>query len=149
MNIYTYLKKDHQKVATLFDEIINTHSQKKRETLFNELKEELLLHAEAEHATFYKVLKSYPETKEIVQHADKEHAEVKEYLDKISGCSSVNAEWLVLVGELKHSVEHHVEEEESEMFKKARNVLDEEMEKNLVNDMKEYKEKLIDTNKLK
>ncbi|OJX03724.1 MAG: hypothetical protein BGO76_00160 [Caedibacter sp. 38-128] len=148
MNIYTYLKKDHQKVAALFDEIINANSQTKRESFFRDLKKELLLHAESEHATFYKALKSYPETKEIVQHADKEHAEVKEYLDRISDCSRENAEWLVLVGELKHSVEHHVEEEESEMFKKARSVLDEETEKRLVNDMEGYKEKLLATKKL-
>jgi hypothetical protein len=49
---------------------------------------------------------------------------------------------------LKHSVEHHVDEEESEMFKKARSVLDEETEKRLVNEMEEYKEKLLVTNKL-
>lgn len=142
MNIYAYLKKDHEKVATLFDEIMHSDSKTKRESFFKELKEELLLHAEAEHHTFYKALKSHPETKEIVQHADKEHTEVKDYLARLDDCSNDTKEWLILLGELKHSVEHHVREEENDMFKKARNILDDETEKKLVDDMKKFKEKL-------
>ncbi|OJX09534.1 MAG: hypothetical protein BGO77_05095 [Caedibacter sp. 37-49] len=142
MDIYMYLKKDHQKVTTLFNEIENSDSISNKESLFSQLKEELLLHAESEHATFYKALKSYPETKDIVQHADKEHAEVKASLDKISSCPSNDEEWLVLLDELKDSVEHHIKEEEGEMFNKARSLLDEKTEKKLVDDIEELKKKL-------
>ncbi len=142
MNIYEYLKKDHQKVSTLFKEIKNTDSITDQEVFFAELKEELLLHAESEHATFYKALKSYPKTKEIVQHADKEHAKMKKYLDKLSVCPNDDEKWLVLLNELKDSIEHHVKEEENEMFKKARSLLDKKTEKKLVDDIEELKKKL-------
>ncbi len=93
MNIYSYLKKDHQKVATLFDKVIHANTKISRKTLFEELKEELLLHAESEHHTFYKALKSYPETKEIVQHGDKEHSEVKNYLARLDEREKDSKEW--------------------------------------------------------
>lgn len=142
MNIYTYLKEDHQKVAALFEKIIENEHKAKRELLFSELKKELLLHSEAEHATFYKALRSHAETKEIVRHADKEHAEVKDYLENLSEGPTDSIKWMVLLGELKYSVEHHVEEEEGEMFKKAKQVIDKEKEKKLVEEMESFKEKI-------
>jgi len=142
MNIYTYLKKDHQKVASLFEEIIKMDSKVKRDSLFAELKQELILHADSEHATFYKALKLHPEIKEIVQHADKEHAEVKNYLANLSECPSDSIKWMVLLGELKYSVEHHVKEEEGEMFKKAKQVIDAETEKKLAEEMEAFKKKI-------
>ncbi len=141
MTIYSYLKKDHEKVAILFEDIIKTSSDAKRDTLFIELKKELIVHADAEHATFYKSLKKHEETKELAMHADKEHAEVKAYLSKLSEIPSKNNQWMVLLGELKYAVEHHVKEEERDMFAKAKKVLDKETEAELLKQMEAFKEK--------
>lgn len=54
MEIYTYLKQDHEKVAKLFEKIISARSSHSRESLFEELNHELLVHSQVEQAIFYK-----------------------------------------------------------------------------------------------
>jgi hypothetical protein len=141
MNIYTYLKQDHEKVASLFKQIIATENISEREDFFAELQQELTIHADAENATFYKELKKHPETKELIQHATKEHNEVKDFLASLEDMEAGSSEWLVQLGELKHSVEHHVEEEEKKIFKEARKVLTKEIEKDLLEKIEAFKEK--------
>jgi hemerythrin superfamily protein len=143
MNIYNYLKKDHETVNTLFETIISSQNHTKRAEVFNELKQELLAHAEAEHVTLYKSLKEYDETKDIAKHADKEHAEVKKYLNEISEIPVKSDEWLEKLGELKHAVTHHVKEEETEMFKLAKQVLSKEQEENILQKIQSVKQKLL------
>lgn len=142
MNIYNYLKKDHRTVADLFDKILSTKSSNKRQLLFQEVANELLMHAETENATFYSALKGHEETAEIIEHAQKEHAEVKKYITKINGLSPESETWLEQFGEFKHSVTHHVEEEENDIFEKAKKVLSSEQANQLAKDMDALKNKL-------
>jgi hemerythrin superfamily protein len=137
-----YLKKDHQTVADLFEKILATKSMTKRTTLFEEVKKELLLHAESETTTFYAALKEHEETEEGTNHAEKEHTEVKEYLAKLSRLSIEGEKWMEQFGELKHSVSHHVAEEEGEIFDKAKKVLNKDQAKQLAIDMEAAKQKL-------
>lgn len=131
MNIYNYLKKDHIKVSELFESILSTKSMSKRQKLFEEVKEELLLHSKTENATFYAALKEFEETEDLIQHAEKEHVEVEEYLAKLSRLSIDGEKWMEQFGELKHAVSHHIKEEEEEIFEKAKQVLNKEQEKQL------------------
>jgi hypothetical protein len=118
------LKKDHRKVSAIFKKIIAASSSKVREKLFLEVKKELTLHADPEHATFYKALQKSQEGKEDAQHGDKEHSEIKDALAKLSKISSSTTnKWLVQFGELKYIVEHHVEDEESKMFEDGKEIL--------------------------
>jgi hemerythrin superfamily protein len=142
MNIYNYLKRDHRTVAELFDKILSTKSLEKRKSMFQEVANELLIHAETENATFYAALKEHEETEEIIEHAEKEHAEVKKYIAKIRGLSIESEKWLEQFGEFKHSVTHHVEEEEGDIFEKARKVLETEQENQLAIDMDALKKEL-------
>lgn len=142
MNIYNYLKKDHQTVADLFDKILSTKSLDKRKVLFDEVTNELLLHAESENATFYAALEGHEETAEIIEHAKKEHAEVKEYIAKFRRLSIETEKWMEQFGEFKHSVTHHVEEEEGDIFDKAKKVLSTEEANQLAIDMDEMKQQL-------
>lgn len=142
MNIYNYLKKDHRAVAELFDKILSTKSLEKRKSMFQEVADELLIHAETENATFYATLKEHEETAEIIEHAEKEHAEVKQYIGKLSGLSIESEKWLEQFGEFKHSVTHHVEEEEGDIFEKAKKVLTPEQARQLAIDMDALKNEL-------
>ncbi|MCD6040035.1 MAG: Hemerythrin cation binding domain protein [Gammaproteobacteria bacterium] len=140
MNIYTYLKKDHQKVKQLFKKIILAKTSKERENYFLEIRKELELHATSEDATFYKAIKINSKNNKIVEHAEEEHAEIKKLLSKLSKISSKEtAIWLVKCGELKYAVEHHVKEEESKIFEKSKEVLSEEEAEKLAVKIKELK----------
>lgn len=143
MNIYNYLKKDHRAVDEIFEKILSTKSSKKRESLFEEVANELLLHIETENATFYNALREHTETYEKIEHAEKEHEEVKEYIARIRGVSVENEKWMELFGEFKHSVTHHVEEEEGDIFEEAKKVLSTEEANELAKDMDALKNELL------
>ena len=73
MDIYGYLKKDHDEVKDLMrviEELGNSESEKRSE-LFNKLKEEVLVHSKVEDRLFYERLSSFSETKGKVQHSRK------------------------------------------------------------------------------
>lgn len=123
MDIYNYLKTDHRIVNKLFDEILASKNLDKKEKLFEELKSELVLHIKTEHDTFYKAIRSHNETKEIIEHADEEHKNITDFLAKLQHICIEDIKWMEKFGELKYAVEHHVKEEEENIFEKARKIL--------------------------
>lgn len=139
MDIYTYLKKDHRKVSKLMEDLLATKDQKVREGLFEEIKHELLLHAKTEQDTFYKALENRKATEERIEAAEDEHKEIEKYLKKLANLEFGSEEWIEQFGEFKHSVSHHVEEEEDLIFPKAKKVLSEKQAKELAVEMDELK----------
>jgi hypothetical protein len=125
MNVFDLLKEDHKEVAKMMTKIEETSEQaaKTREKLFLELKKELDLHAYVEETYFYPALKDVSETKEITLEAYEEHRVVKILLEELEDLDKDAEEWGAKFKVLKENVEHHVEEEEDELFKKAQKVL--------------------------
>lgn len=125
MNAFELLKSDHQKVKGIFEQLEPTTERalKTREELFNKLKEELTVHATIEEQIFYPALKDAELTREITLEAFEEHHVVKELLAELDAEPKDTEEWKAKLTVLQENVEHHVEEEEGEMFKSARKVL--------------------------
>jgi len=125
MDVYEILKEDHKTVAELLKKLDKTSEDgtEKREKLFLELKTELTFHAYIEELLFYPLLKDKKESKEITLEAYEEHRLVKTLLEELDDMSKDSEEWIGKFRVLKENVEHHVEEEEGELFEKARNVL--------------------------
>ena len=140
MDIYGYLKKDHKKVASLMNELLETDNINKRHDLFDQIKHELLLHAKTEQDTFYKALEDKKPAKENIEEAEDEHKEIEKYLKKLSELEFNSREWLEQFGEFKHSVTHHVHEEEDIIFKKAKKILSEKKAEDLAVEMEKLKE---------
>ncbi|MFT4077558.1 MAG: hypothetical protein QM647_18675 [Asticcacaulis sp.] len=65
MDIYKYLKKDHDKVADLMEQVIVTKDLSERQTLFETIKMELSLHADTEEKTFYKAIDDATRSKAV------------------------------------------------------------------------------------
>ena len=128
MDAFTLLKKDHKTVAGLMEKIDATTERalKGREELFTQLKSELDIHAQIEETILYPVLEKADETHDISLEAYEEHKVVKQLLAELAAEPKDAEEWTAKFTVLKENVEHHVEEEEGEMFKKARKVLSEE-----------------------
>lgn len=128
MNAFTLLKEDHKKVAGILEKIDATTERgvKTREELFTQLKNELDLHAEIEETIFYPVLEKHEETRDITLEGIEEHRIVKELLAELDAMAKDDEVWTAKMTVLKESVEHHVEEEEDEMFSKAQKALTEE-----------------------
>ena len=144
MDIYTYIKKDHDKVAALFEKIAGEANATRRQSYFDQIKNELTLHAKSEEATFYEALKKgNKEVKEEEEHAEKEHDEIEKMLAKVSGFASNTVEWLMACGELKHCVDHHVKDEEGEMFKMAKKIISKEEAEELAVEMDAMKQEML------
>jgi hypothetical protein len=128
MNAFTLLKEDHKKVAGILEKIDATTERgvKTREELFAQLKTELDIHAEIEETIFYPELEKHDESRDITLEAIEEHRIVKEFLAELDSMSKDDEVWTAKMTVLKENIEHHVEEEEGEMFSKARKALTEE-----------------------
>ncbi len=141
MNAFTLLKADHKKVAGILEKIDSTTERgvKTREELFTQLKTELDVHARVEETIFYPELEKADETHDITLEAFEEHRLVKQLLAELETMDKGDEQWTARFSVLKENVEHHVEEEEGEMFPKARKVLSNEQAEILGTQMEEAK----------
>jgi Hemerythrin HHE cation binding domain len=141
MNAFELLKKDHEKVSALFKQI--EASETNKTGLFAQLKNELDVHAHIEETIFYPVLEENAETREITLEAYEEHNVVKELLAELESYGTPDEEWDAKLTVLKENVEHHVEEEEGEMFDKAADVLSQDQVEKLGDQMAAEKQQLM------
>ena len=128
MNAFELLKADHKKVAGLFDRLEAAHGKAKLD-VFKQIKSELDLHAHIEEKILYPALEKPEETHDLTLEAYEEHKVVKTLLSELAGAKTANDEWQAKATVLRENVEHHVKEEENELFDKADDALsDEEIE---------------------
>jgi hypothetical protein len=122
MDAFELLKKDHKKVSQLFKEIEAASGPTKKQ-IFARLKTELDVHANVEERFFYPALENKDEARDITLEAYEEHKVVKDLLGELESSNAPEDEWDAKLTVLKENVEHHVEEEEGELFSKARQAL--------------------------
>jgi hypothetical protein len=122
MDPFELLKQDHETVSKLFDRI-EAASGKAKIGIFQQIKSELDLHAHIEETIFYPAIEHANETRALTLEAYEEHKVVKELLSELDAGKSASDEWKAKLTVLKENVEHHVEEEENELFDKANDVL--------------------------
>jgi len=125
MDAFELLKTDHRKVAELFD-LLETASGKRKLDVFKRIKNELELHTHIEETIFYPALERPEETHDLTLEAYEEHKVVKTLLSELSAAKSADDEWQAQAKVLRENVEHHVEEEENELFDKADDALSDE-----------------------
>ncbi|MBE9227062.1 hemerythrin domain-containing protein [Phormidium sp. LEGE 05292] len=142
MNVIELIKSDHRKVESLFSEMEKAKDSKKMQKLFDQLYTELTLHAKVEELTLYPSMRNYDETHDMVEEAEEEHTEAKELLEEIKSMSPSDPEFKAKIEELKEAVQHHVEEEESEILPSVSDSMDEQEMKELAKEFQEAKSKL-------
>jgi hemerythrin superfamily protein len=124
MNAIELLKSDHRQAEGLMDQIeLADKGAASSKPLFNELKAALTLHTQIEEQIFYPALRSHEETRDMIEESVREHDEVDQLLAEMTAMSPRDDEFMDKLVELRDSVSHHVEEEESEMFPKAEQIL--------------------------
>lgn len=139
MNPYELLKTDHEKTADLFERI-EAASGKEKLAAFKKLKAELDVHTMVEETIFYPALKNAAETRDITLEAYEEHRVVKDLLAELAAAKPSD-KWDAKFMVLKENVEHHIDEEESDLFKKAKDVLSTEQAEALGDQMAAEKER--------
>ena len=128
MKATTLLKKDHTAVKKLFRayekaEKANANAQKK--AIFDEIYMELVAHMKVEEEIFYPALKAEADKDgtELVLEGVEEHGVVKTLLAQLSKMKPSDETFDAKVKVVIENVEHHVEEEEDEMFPDAEKTL--------------------------
>src|SRR5688500_14526877 len=126
MNAISLLKADHDKVKKMLDEGESTTERgiKTRTELFEELKAEMMIHERIEEEIFYPALKSHPKAKDIVLEGYEEHHVVDDIMGELEATDVSDETWGAKFKVMKENIEHHIEDEEGEMFKQARSVFD-------------------------
>ncbi|HYF11749.1 MAG TPA: hemerythrin domain-containing protein [Actinomycetota bacterium] len=145
MNALQLLKEDHQRVKKMLDELDSTteRAEKTREDGLAKLKQELTIHEAIEEEIFYPALKQHAEAKEIVLEAFEEHDVVDAIMSEIEATPTQDETWAAKFSVMKENLEHHIEEEEGEMFDKARKVFDDTTLTQLGEQMQARKEQTV------
>ena len=121
------LEKDHRKVEELFDRV-KANEDGNNQAAFRQIKQELDVHAHIEEQVFYPHLlaEGDKELQKIVREGIEEHGVVKDLLVEIDGLSGDSEVFKAKLKVLMENVEHHVKEEEGEMFDMARDQIPED-----------------------
>jgi hemerythrin-like domain-containing protein len=128
MDALSLLKDDHDRVKKMLEELDATteRATKTRTEMLAKLKQELTIHEAIEEEIFYPALKEHAEAKEIVLEAYEEHDVVDTIMTEIEQTPVEDERWGAKLTVMKENLEHHIDEEEGEMFKQARQIFDED-----------------------
>ena len=124
MNALDLLTEDHQKVRQLFQQVQQIRDNDEKKEVFDQIDTELAVHAEIEESIFYPALEEHDDLREMVREAREEHEQVEQLLLEIEDLATEDTDFTPQLAELEETVEHHVAEEEEEMFPKVREIFD-------------------------
>ena len=142
MDVLKLIKADHRQVETLFSVIESTDDTHKLYESFNRLYNALNVHAEAEEQTFYQAIRHCQDIERLVNAAESEHDEAKQILEELESFSPTSAEFKQKIGELKQVIQHHVQEEENEIFSQVLNCMSQDEREQLGKEFEAVKGKL-------
>ncbi len=140
-DIYSTLSSDHETQRALLSELDKTQgASDERKELFARLKKEVEAHAAAEEQSFYAELLGMADSRDRARHSVSEHAEASEMLEKLAETDMSSSGWKAQFSKLKEELEHHLDEEEDEVFSEAKSVLNDRTANRLGSEFRTIKE---------
>ena len=109
------LKRDHKLVDELFAEFEQA-AQQQLDPMARRICKLLRIHAQIEEEIFYPATRRALSDSQLLDEAEKEHAQAKATIAKIESMTSDNATFTQTMAELAREIRHHVAEEEGELF---------------------------------
>ncbi len=123
----TLLKDDHKLVKGLFDQFEKSESKAEKAKLVAKAITELKIHTTIEEEIFYPIVRKAfkkalgkSEATEMMDEADEEHHVAKLLIAELETMKASDDHWEGKFTVLAENIEHHVKEEETEMFVEAR-----------------------------
>lgn len=123
LSILDQLKNEHDVVKKLF-KVAEDCEKYERKDVLELIKEELIPHARGEEKTIYSLLKqrlddqhASDEHINLANEAYEEHRVVDRLLKELEELATTDEKWTAHLKVLKENVEHHIKEEEQELFK--------------------------------
>ena len=118
-NATQMIRQDHKKVEGLFKKFEQTQGSQAKRRLAENAMAELEVHAALEEEIFYPAVKTEVDDGSMVQEAIEEHQTVKQLISELKGMQEAGEQFESQFSQLMENVQHHVEEEESEMLPKV------------------------------
>ena len=122
------LKADHESVKALFEQFEKLKDQDdtddQKAELVQRICAELTVHASIEEEIFYPALRGSIDDEELIDEAEVEHASAKDLIAQLQAASPGDDQYDAKVKVLGELIDHHVEEEEEDMFPEARKAID-------------------------
>jgi iron-sulfur cluster repair protein YtfE (RIC family) len=115
---------DHRRMQKLLKQGEETTSRAatRRGSLLDTLTSELRLHELVEEQILYPALETHPEARALTLEGFQEHHVADVVVEELHRVAADDEQWLAKFTVLKENLEHHIEEEEGEMFRTARGV---------------------------
>ena len=113
------LKADHRLVEDLFKEFEKAKSDKQKTSIVSKICKELTVHVQLEEEIFYPAVKAALKDHELVPEGIVEHTSVKDLIAEVQDKAPYGEMYDAKVKVMNELVEHHVKEEEEEMFVKV------------------------------
>ena len=139
------LKEDHKRVQTLLSKLEKTRNGDARRNLFEQIEADLKTHTKIEEDIFYPAFRDSSgaaKKQELYYEAVEEHHVVDLVLPELRTSGLSSEVFAAKAKVLKDVVEHHIDEEENEMFPKARKAMGAARLRELGTQMEERKEQL-------
>jgi hemerythrin superfamily protein len=140
------LKQDHKNVRALLKKLESAEEGDERLELFSQIENELKVHTQIEEEIFYPAFHRAAEgdkDEHLYYEALEEHHVVDMVLPEVQNTDENSDEFAAKAKVLKDLVEHHAEEEETEMFPKARKLMDSSELKELGQQLEQRKMELM------
>jgi hemerythrin superfamily protein len=123
MNAIELLISQHRDVEKIFTKIERAKGVAEKRKLFQLLGDNLAIHTAIEEHQFYPAVKA-KRTEDILLESLHEHLSIKRVLADLLAADVKDESFDAQIKVLKEQVEHHVEEEESDLFPKVKKILD-------------------------
>jgi hemerythrin superfamily protein len=117
MDAVTLLKTDHREVEKLFSEFEGARDAGQKHQIADQIFLQLRIHTQIEEEIFYPTSREFLEDDEIIDESEAEHQSIKGMIKQIKGMTPADEmTFEAKVTALKEAVEHHVREEEEDLF---------------------------------
>lgn len=121
MLIYDALKKDHEEVKSLLNQLISLADDDSagRKVLLGQIRDALIPHSRAEESVFYNSLRMIDSAKSLVMHSYKDHLEAETLLRTLQLKDKIDADWKATALDLQRALNDHILQEETDVFTAA------------------------------
>lgn len=134
------LKSEHMKVEGLLAQCKATRDKNRRKRIFEEIRSNLEMHAEIEEKIFYPACRQHAEIAPMIEGSYQEHQQMKDLLSELASIPADQDRFDTRFNDLFLVINHHVNDEENELFAKAKKLMSHDELVRLAGEMQAWEE---------